>query len=79
MPRKQNGFGSASSFAFNKVNNKVDRGKGVGAAGSYPRNRAFGSTVTRTVVEKYDLDSTWVRWRKAWSSTTKQRGIVSKD
>ena len=64
MPRKQNGFGNASSFAFNKVNNKVDRGKGVGAAGSYPRNRAFGSTVTRTVVEKYDLDSTWVRWRK---------------
>ena len=64
MPRKQNGFGSASSFAFNKVNNKVDRGKGVGAAGSYPSNRSFGSTVARTVIEQYDLDSTWVRWRK---------------
>ena len=64
MPRKQNGFGSASSFAFNKVNKNVSRGKGQGAAGSYPSNRQFGSSVQRSVIESYDLNSNWVRWRK---------------
>ena len=64
MPRKQNGFGSASSFAFNKVNNKVSRGKGQGAAGFYPSNRQFGTTVQRSVIEQFDLNSTWIRWRK---------------
>jgi len=64
MPRKQNGFGSASSFAFNKVNNKVSRGKGQGAAGFYPSNRQFGTTVQRSVIERFDLNSSWVRWRK---------------
>ena len=64
MPRKQNGFGSASSFAFNKVNKNVSRGKGTGAAGFYPSNRRFGTTVQRSIIERYDLNSTWVRWRK---------------
>ena len=64
MPRKQNGFGSASSFAFNKVNKNVSRGKGTGAAGFYPSNRQFGTTVQRSVIEQFDLNSTWVRWRK---------------
>ena len=64
MPRKQNGFGSASSFAFNKVNKNVSRGKGTGAAGFYPGNRQFGTTVQRSVIEQFDLNSTWVRWRK---------------
>jgi len=64
MPRKQNGFDSASSFAFNKVNQNVSRGKGQGAAGFYPSNRQFGTTVHRSVIESFDLNSTWVRWRK---------------
>jgi len=64
MPRKQNGFGSASSFAFNKVNNKVSQGKRPGAAGYYPSDRQFGTSVHRSVIEQYDLDSKWVRWRK---------------
>ena len=63
MPRKQNGFGR-SSFAFNKVNTNVKRGKVKSAAGAYPSNRRYGSTVQRTVIEGYDLSSTWVRWRK---------------
>ena len=64
MPRKQNGFGNASSLAFNKVNKNVGRSKVKGAAGDYPSDRRFGSTVKRSVIESYDLDSTWIRWRK---------------
>ena len=63
MARKQNGFGNAKSFAF-KGNGKVDVGKVKGAAGNYPSNRRYGSTVQRTVIERYDLNSDWVKWRK---------------
>jgi len=65
MPRKQNGFGNPKSLGF-KGAGRVDRGKGVGAPGSYPSNRRYGSTVTRTVIEKYNLDSDWVKWRKGY-------------
>ena len=69
MPRKQNGFGGKSfgkskSFAVGGVNNRTDKAKGSGAAGSYPANRRYGSTVTRSAIEQYDMDSTWARWRK---------------
>ena len=53
MPRKQNGFGNPKSLGF-KGAGRVDKGKGVGAPGSYPRNRGYGSSVTRTVIEKYN-------------------------
>ena len=65
MARKQNGFGNAKSFAF-KGNGKVDVGKVKGAAGNYPSNRRYGSTVQRTVIERYDLNSDWVKWRKGF-------------
>lgn len=65
MPRKQNGFGNPKSLGF-KGAGRVDRGKGVGAAGSYPANRRYGATVTRSVIEKYNLDSDWVKWRKGY-------------
>ena len=65
MPRKQNGFGNSKSFAF-KDNGRVDRGKGRGAPGTYPSNRRYGSSVHRTVIEKYNLDSNWVKWRKGY-------------
>ena len=65
MPRKQNGFGNPKSLGF-KGAGRVDRGKGVGAPGSYPSNRGYGSSVTRTVIEKYNLDSDWVKWRKGY-------------
>ena len=65
MARKQNGFGNPKSLGF-KGAGRVDRGKGVGAPGSYPSNRGYGSSVTRTVIEKYNLDSDWVKWRKGY-------------
>ncbi len=63
MPRKQNGFGNFQSRSVKGLNKSLKSGK-VGAAGSYPGNRQFGSSITRTVIEQYDLDSNWVRWRK---------------
>jgi len=62
MPRKQNGFGKSKSF--NGVNARIDKGKGKAAAGTYPSNRQFGSSVHRTIIEKYDLESTWAKWRR---------------
>ena len=67
MPRKQNGFGNTKSFAVSgteKVNRRTDKAKGRGAAGQYPSNRRYGSSVTRSAIEQWDLDSTWSRWRK---------------
>jgi hypothetical protein len=66
MPRKQNGFGNSKSFAFNGVNKRTDVGKRKGAAGTYPSDRTFGSSVQRTVIEKYNLDSDWTKWRKGY-------------
>ncbi len=65
MPRKQNGFGKATALAF-KPTKPVHKGKGVGAAGYYPSNRQYGSTVHRSAIEKYDLDSDWIKWRKGF-------------
>ena len=63
MPRKQNGFGG-KSFAVSKVNQRTDKGRGTKAFGIYPSDRRFGSTVTRTAIEQWDLDSTWAMWRR---------------
>lgn len=65
MPRKQNGFGTTESFAF-KGFGRLDKGKGTGAAGYYPGDRQFGSIVQRSVIEKWNLDSDWVKWRKGF-------------
>ena len=62
MPRKQNGWGG-NSFRVKGVE-KVGKPKKPGAAGNYPSNRRYGSTVTRSAIEQYDMDSSWVRWRK---------------
>ncbi|MAU75264.1 MAG: hypothetical protein CL831_00135 [Crocinitomicaceae bacterium] len=65
MPRKQNGFGNPKALSF-KGSGRVDKGKGVGAPGTYPSNRQYGTSVHRTVIEKYNLDSDWVKWRKGF-------------
>ena len=65
MPRKQNGFGNTKAISF-KGSGRVDKGKGVGAPGTYPRQRRYGSSVHRTVIEKYNLDSDWTKWRKGY-------------
>jgi len=64
MPRKQNGFGKTGSFSVKGFNAKVTKGKPIGSPGVYPGNRSYGSSVHRTVIEKYDIDSDWTRWRK---------------
>ena len=64
MPRKQNGFGNFGNAGFKPINTNVKKGKNTFAFGSYPADRKFGSTVTRSVIEQYDLDSTWARWRR---------------
>jgi len=68
MPRKENGFGKAQSFDFKQFKDfgRVDKGKGKGAAGLYPSSRRYGSSVQRSVIEKWDLDSNWVKWRKGY-------------
>ena len=66
MPRKQNGFGPTQSFAFKKVDKSTHKSKKPGAAGYYPSDRSFGASVHRTVIEKYNLDSDWVKWRKGF-------------
>ncbi len=66
MPRKQNGFGNPRSLAFKGVNTRTDIGKSKGAAGYYPSDRRFGSSVQRSVIEKYNLDSNWTKWRKGY-------------
>ena len=65
MPKKQNGFGNAKSLAF-KPSKNINKGKGLGAAGYYPGNRRYGSSVVRTVIEQYDLNSDWVKWRRGF-------------
>ena len=61
MPRKANGFGTQNvSFKSFSTANK----KGTSAAGFYPSDRKFGSTVHRSVIEKWDIDSKWAKWRK---------------
>ena len=61
MPRKQNGWNNPAQTSFKKFDANPQP---KGAAGSYPSFRGYGSTVVRTVIEKWDLDSTWARWRK---------------
>jgi hypothetical protein len=65
MPRKQNGWGASKSLAFKPLN-PVSKAKGYGAAGNYPSDRRYGSSVTRSVIEKYDMDSSWAKWRKGY-------------
>ena len=65
MPRKQNGFGNQKSFGFKKTEG-FSKAKKRGAFGYYPSNRQYGSTVTRSIIEKYNLDSDWVKWRKGY-------------
>lgn len=68
MPRKENGFGKTNSFDFKPFKDlgRVDKGKGKGAAGLYPSNRRYGSSVNRSVIEKWNLDSDWTKWRKGY-------------
>ena len=78
MPRKQNGFGNSKSLAF-KPSKSINKGKGIGAAGSYPSNRSYGSTVNRTVIEDYNLNSDWMKWRRGFEYYNKGAWYRLKD
>jgi len=65
MPRKQNGFGTPkANQGFKGVSNRTDVGRIKGAAGYYPSDRRFGSTINRSAIEQFDIDSDWSAWRK---------------
>ncbi len=65
MPRKQKGFGNPRSLSF-KPSKNINKGKQPGAPGLYPSNRRYGASVNRTIIEKYNLDSNWVKWRRGF-------------
>ena len=71
MPRKQNGWGKPDSFKFNSVTKNIKSGKIGGAAGSYPSDRQFGTLITRSAIEKYNIDSKWAKWRRGYELYTK--------
>ena len=62
---KQNGYGNVNARFFNGFAG-VNYASGTGAAGYYPSYREFGSTVHLSVVEKWDKDSSWARWRRGY-------------
>ena len=64
MPRKKNGYGNFGVSGFKGVDKSINRGKGTRALGNYPSDRRFGATVNRSVIEQYNIDSKWSRWRK---------------
>jgi len=69
MPRKNSGFGNPKSLSFKGVkgtNTKLDKALPVQAAGVYPSNRQYGTLVQRTIIESYDAESDWIRWRKGY-------------
>ena len=65
MARKQNGFGNPKSLGF-KAPKSISKGKRPGAAGLYPSDRRYGSSVQRSIIEQYDINSDWTKWRRGF-------------
>ena len=68
MARKNSGFGNPKSLSFKGTggNNRIDKAQRVKAAGVYPSNRRYGSLVQKKIIESYDAESDWIRWRKGY-------------
>jgi len=66
MPRKRNGFGASNSFSVRSISNDINKGKKIQGSGQYPSNRQFGTSVTRSAIQKWNIDSSWQRWRKGY-------------
>ena len=68
MARKNSGFGNPKSLSFkgSKGNSRIDKAQPVKAAGVYPSNRRYGSLVQKTIIESYDAESDWIRWRSGY-------------
>lgn len=71
MPKKQNGFGNFKSSGVRKVDGSFKTPGVMKSPGTYPAVRTFGSRITRTVVEKYNIDSLYARWRKGYEFYSK--------
>ena len=65
MAKKQNGFGNPKSLGF-KAPKSISKGKRPGAAGLYPSDRRYGSSVQRSIIEQYDINSDWTKWRRGF-------------
>ena len=65
MPRKRNGWGNPESLRFPTLGYSSGR-KTSRLSGQYPENNYFGSTITRSVTEHYDLNSDWKAWRRGY-------------
>ena len=64
MPRKKNGYGNFGVSGFKGISKSVSTGQGSKALGRYPSERRFGSTLQRSAIEQFNIDSTWQKWRK---------------
>tara|TARA_X000001382_G_scaffold128508_1_gene118383 strand:- start:1422 stop:3206 length:1785 start_codon:yes stop_codon:yes gene_type:complete len=65
MAKRQNGFGKTKSFAFKGLA-PINVGKKGQNAGLAPSVRSFGTTVKKSIIQKYNLNSDWVKWRKGY-------------
>lgn len=65
MPRKRSEFnpGVYAFKGFASINRSLGNPR---ASGFYPSDRGFGSSVTRSVIDQWNLESDWVKWRKGF-------------
>ena len=66
MPRKQNGFGNFAASSVRGLDSKTKVGQVGRSPGTYPGNRQYGTRITRTAVEKYNIDAKYARWRRGY-------------
>ena len=66
MPRKQNGFGNFKSSGVRKADSSFKTPGVVKSPGTYPAVRTYGTRITRTAVEKFNVDALYARWRRGY-------------
>ena len=64
MPRKRNGWGNPDSLRFPPLG--YANPPQYKAVGQIPSNNQFGSTITRSVTEHYDLNTDWKAWVRGY-------------
>ena len=75
MPRKQNGWGKPDSFKVKSVDANIRSSKKERSSGYYPSDRTFGSFITRTPLEKLNLDSKWKKWFRGYNLFSDARAV----
>jgi len=66
MPRKQNGFGNFKSSGVRKTDSSFKTPGVIKSPGTYPGVRTYGTRITRTAIEKYNVDALYARWRRGY-------------